>query len=235
MVDARRLWIAMPVIIVTVSDRYAKVNIMTSTKILAETERQLGSNLARRIGHLRHERQLSLDALAKLTGLSKGTVVALEKGSANPSIGVLCRLAATFSLSVSDILNDDPSSNPSRSPIERTTSRILWTSPMGSEARLHASTSGRTMFELWSWTIMPGDEFRADAHSPDTCELISAIEGPLLINVGEETIILQAGESARLVTDQAHSYAAAADQPAQFSMAVLERGSGIERSESFEP
>ncbi|MHA6645217.1 helix-turn-helix domain-containing protein [Mesorhizobium sp. A623] len=206
---------------------------MTDMMVMAETEQQLGSVLACRIQNLRHEQMLSLDALAKLTGLSKGTVVALEKGKANPSIGVLCRLAAAFSLSVSDLLSN-PANDTASSPIERTTSKTLWTSPKGSQAELQVSTSGRTMFELWSWTIMPGDEFRADGHSPDTRELISVAEGSLRIRVGAETLILNAGEGARLVTDQEHSYAAAGDQPARFSMAVLERGGTAGDSASLE-
>lgn len=206
---------------------------MTDMVMVMEAEQQLGSVLACRIQKLRHERTLSLDALAKLTRLSKGTVVALEKGNANPSIGVLCRLAAAFSLSVSDLLSN-PAADASGGPIERTTSKILWSSPKGSQAQLQVSTSGRTMFELWSWVIMPGEEYRADAHSPDTRELISVAEGSLRIRVGPETLILNAGEGARMVTDQDHSYAAAGDLPARFSMAVLERGSSAEETASLE-
>jgi quercetin dioxygenase-like cupin family protein len=80
------------------------------------------------------------------------------------------------------------------------------------------------MFELWSWTMLPGDVFRAEGHSADTRELISVVEGSVPICVGAETITLRASESARLVTDQNHSYAAEGDLPARFTMAVLERG-----------
>ncbi|MER8757985.1 cupin domain-containing protein [Mesorhizobium sp. M0976] len=196
---------------------------MTETPIPLETEQELGQAIAIRIQDLRREQKLTLDRLAKLTGLSKGTVVALDQGKANPSIGILCRLAAAFSLSVADLLNDEPSTAPDH-PIERSISRTLWTSSKGSRAQLHTSTSGRTMFELWSWVLMPGDVFAADAHSPDTRELLSVTQGAVTVTVGSHEIILNAGESARLVTDQPHSYAAASDVPAHFSMAVLERG-----------
>ena len=196
---------------------------MTDAALTTETGEQLGSALASRIGKLRQDRKLSLDALAKLAGLSKGTVVALEQGKANPSIGVLCRLAAAFLVSVSDLMTD-PLTAGSENVIERTTGNTLWTSAKGSEARLLASTSGRTMFELWAWTIMPGDGSHADAHSPGTRELISVEQGSLRISVGTETLILKAGESARLITDRPHSYVAASDEPAVFTMAVLEQG-----------
>ncbi|BCH05197.1 XRE family transcriptional regulator (plasmid) [Mesorhizobium sp. 131-2-5] len=196
---------------------------MTDIPTALETEQELGQAIAIRIQDLRRDQNLTLDRLAKLTGLSKGTVVALEQGKANPSIAILCRLAAAFSLSVADLLTDEPSTVPDR-PIERSISRTLWTSAKGSKAQLRTSTSGRTMFELWSWVLMPDDVFAADAHSPDTRELLSVTQGSLKVTVGSEEIVLDAGESARLVTDQPHSYAAASNVPAHFSMAVLERG-----------
>ncbi|MER9950513.1 XRE family transcriptional regulator [Mesorhizobium sp. M0047] len=195
---------------------------MTDVTTAMDSEQVLGKAIAVRIRDLRRDQNLTLDRLAKLSGLSKGTVVSLEQGKANPSIGILCRLAAAFSLSVADLLNDDPSTV--RLPIERTETRTLWTSAKGSFAQLHSSTSGRTMFELWSWVIMPGDVFSADAHSPDTRELISVTQGSLSVLVGTHAVILSQGESARLVTDQPHTYAAVSDVPAHFSMAVLERG-----------
>ncbi|MER9584322.1 XRE family transcriptional regulator [Mesorhizobium sp. M0276] len=195
---------------------------MTDVTTAMDSEQVLGKAIAVRIRDLRRDQNLTLDRLAKLSGLSKGTVVSLEQGKANPSIGILCRLAAAFSLSVADLLNDDASTV--RLPIERTETRTLWTSAKGSFAQLHSSTSGSTMFELWSWVIMPGDVFSADAHSPDTRELISVTQGSLSVVVGTHAVILNRGESARLVTDQPHSYAAASDVPAHFSMAVLERG-----------
>ncbi|MER9170706.1 XRE family transcriptional regulator [Mesorhizobium australicum] len=195
---------------------------MTDVTTAMGSEQVLGKAIAVRIRDLRRDQNLTLDRLAKLSGLSKGTVVSLEQGKANPSIGILCRLAAAFSLSVADLLNDEASTV--RLPIERTETRTLWTSAKGSFAQLHSSTSGRTMFELWSWVIMPGDVFSADAHSPDTRELISVSQGALSVVVGAHVVILSEGESARLVTDQPHSYAAASDVPAHFTMAVLERG-----------
>ncbi|WP_352881673.1 cupin domain-containing protein [Mesorhizobium sp. M1396] len=58
------------------------------------------------------------------------------------------------------------------------------------------------MFEMWSWTIAPGDVHWSDAHSRGARELVSVLQGSLKITVGSETIVLQAGEAARLLTDQ---------------------------------
>ncbi|NGO52081.1 helix-turn-helix domain-containing protein [Allomesorhizobium camelthorni] len=195
---------------------------MTDEATASTTERQLGTALSAKVQHLRRVRNMSLDALARRAGLSKGTVVAIEQGKANPSIGVLCRLAVAFSLSVTDLLGDT-SEGITDDPIERTRPATLWRTPQGSAATLEASTSGRTMFEMWTWTIAPGDVHRSEAHSRGTRELVSIQRGSLKVTVGSETMVLHAGEAARLLTDQPHAYAAADDQAVSFSMAVLER------------
>ncbi|MBN8189787.1 helix-turn-helix transcriptional regulator [Salipiger thiooxidans] len=195
---------------------------MTTAAMPENIERELGDALAKRIRALRGARQFTLDALAQRAGLSKGTVVALEQGKANPSIGVLCRLAAALSLSVTDLLAD-PTSEVSEEPIERTTPVILWSSAAGSTARLEAALTGATMFELWSWTLVPGETFEAGAHSPGTRELVSVSRGRLVVTVGHQSISLDAGGAIRLLTDSPHSYACIGDEPVEFSMAVLER------------
>lgn len=201
-----------------------KVNIMTDTAIPENTERALGKALAKRIRELRDARQITLDALAQQAGLSKGTVVALEQGKANPSIGVLCRLAAALSLSVTDLLADPASEVPEK-PIERTTPVVLWSSAAGSTAKLDAALTGSTMFELWSWNLVPGETYQADAHSPGTRELVAVSRGRLAVTVGDQSISLDAGGAIRLLTDSPHSYTCIGNEPVEFSMAVLERQS----------
>lgn len=196
---------------------------MTGRDAIVETERELGHRIATRVRDTRRLQGLSFDELARLSGLSKGTVVGIEQGKANPSIGVLCKLAAAFGISVSDLVGER-FSHLSDSPVERTVPAILWTSASGSQATLTASLSGTTMFELWSWTLMPGESYRSDAHSPGTHELISVQSGALAISVGNDRVTLDAGAAARLSGDQAHSYTAVGDDPALFTMAVLERG-----------
>jgi transcriptional regulator with XRE-family HTH domain len=198
----------------------AEVNIMTGARA---AEEGLAEHLSGAVRRYRKEKGLSLDALAELADLSKGTVVALEQGTANPSIAILCRLAAALGVSVTDLLIARPF-NEQPQAIERTTPAPLWKTKNGSIALLEASTSGSEMFELWSWTIAKGEIHHAEAHSPGTCELLSVQKGRLTITVGDESIVLGSGQSARLITDKPHSYAASKSHSVSFSMAVLEKG-----------
>lgn len=151
-------------------------------------------------------------------------MVAIEKGAANPSIAVLCRLAAAFSISVSDLI-EEAGDGALRTPIERTIPKTLWESQNGGTAVLEAAISGATMFELWSWTLAPGDCHMSEAHRPGTAELIAVDTGILEVSIGPETTRLSAGETARLRTDQPHGYRAIGPHLVTFTMAVLEKAS----------
>ena len=59
---------------------------------------------------------------------------------------------------------------------------------------------------------------------PTRAELVTVTAGALKIYVGTDMIVLQEGESAHLITDQAHAYIGAADVWTRFTMSVLERG-----------
>ena len=186
-----------------------------------EAEKILSDVLSSRVAALRRKRSVSLDALAKEANLSKGTVVAIENGRANPSISVLCRLAAALSVSVSDLVNGS-SDDGNGALIELTTPNRLWATEKGSEAVLQAAISGSTMFELWLWSLKPGDVYEADGHSLGTTELISVQTGCLEVRVGAEIQNIGTGEAARLRTDQPHNYRAVGEEPAVYTMAVLE-------------
>jgi DNA-binding XRE family transcriptional regulator/uncharacterized cupin superfamily protein len=60
--------------------------------------------LGERLKQARLARNMSLTALARLSGLSKGFLSQIETGSTNPSLGSLQRLAQALSLSISDLV-----------------------------------------------------------------------------------------------------------------------------------
>jgi transcriptional regulator with XRE-family HTH domain len=66
---------------------------------------QVSLAVANRIRNWRKEKKLSLDELSRRASVSKGMLVEIEKGAANPSIAILCKLAAALGISVADIVN----------------------------------------------------------------------------------------------------------------------------------
>ena len=117
----------------------------------------------------------------------------IEKGAANPSIAILCKLAAALGISVADIVN--VSSEPLVHVIEEAAIRCCGRGK-GRRARLLAGTAGPDMIELWQWEMQPGERFTSSGHPAGTFELLHVNEGILTLTVDETVTQVAAGASA---------------------------------------
>ena len=195
------------------------VNISTNPGSDAET---ISAALAIRLKQHRKEQKLSLDELSRRAGVSKGMLVEIEKGNANPSIAILCKLAAALGISVADIVN--VASTPPIHVIEQQDIPVLWVGPAGGSARLLAGTSGPDMVELWRWEMHPGEVFTSPGHPHGTVELFHVEQGELQLCVEDTVSTVVAGNAAVARTDAPHHYANHGDILLKFTMTVAEPG-----------
>ena len=176
--------------------------------------------VARTLKQARKNQKITLDELSRRSGVSKGMVVEIEKCTANPSIGILCKIAAALGLSVADIVNVTDA--PAAHIIDSQEIPTLWTGDLGGTARLLAGTTGPNMIELWRWEMFPGESFSSQGHPQGTLELFHVEKGTLKCIVGETELVIPAGSSAVAKTDVPHSYANAGRSRLVFTMSVTE-------------
>jgi len=181
---------------------------------------QVSLAVANRIRNWRKEKKLSLDELSRRASVSKGMLVEIEKGAANPSIAILCKLAAALGISVADIVN--VASEPQVHIIEEAAIPVLWQGEKGGSARLLAGTTGPDMIELWRWEMQPGESFSSPGHPAGTFELLHVEAGVLTLKVEESVNQVIAGASAVAKTDAAHSYVNDGESVLRFTMTVAE-------------
>jgi transcriptional regulator with XRE-family HTH domain len=183
-------------------------------------ERQLIEIVSSRIRDRRRDQRLSLDRLATLAGVSKGMLVQIEQGQANPSIATLCKVAAALGASVADLVQvagrHPAEVMPAASP------RLLWRGPKGGSATLLVGSAGPDMLELWSWELLPGERYDAPAHPEGTQELLHVVRGRLALAFGDVSYVIETGGSAVAQTDRPHAYVCDGKRPAHFTMVVAE-------------
>ncbi|MCI1024021.1 helix-turn-helix domain-containing protein [Pseudomonas putida] len=194
-----------------------KVNISTTS---GDHVQQVSEAVAKRLREVRKQQKLSLDELARRSGVSKGMVVEIENCNANPSIAILCKISAALGLSVADVVN--VASTPAARLIEATEIPTLWRGPEGGSARLLAGTSGPNMIELWKWELKPGEIFESSGHPAGTFELFHVEQGTLKLVIGETTLIIRKDCSAIAKTDVPHRYINCGKDELIFTMTVAE-------------
>lgn len=189
-------------------------------RALDDPEAAAAAAVARHVAEQRRARRLSLDALAKLSGVSKGMLVQIENARSNPSIGTLCRVASALGVSVAELV-DLGGADVVRLVGPGEAAR-LWAGPEGGAAVLLVGSDGPDMLELWSWELKPRERHVSDPHPPGTRELLHVTAGTLLLEVDGRPHEVPSGTSALLNSDRPHAYACKGTRPVRFTMAVME-------------
>jgi len=196
-----------------------RVNISTD-----EAGTAMASAVARHVAELRRARRLSLDGLARISGVSKGMLVQIENARSNPSIATLCRVAAALGVSVAQLV--DLGGEAAVRLVGPEEAARLWAGPEGGRAVLLVGSDGPDMLELWRWELMPKEKHISDPHPPGTRELLHVDSGTLLLEVDGVPHEVPAGTSALLQSDRPHAYACKGPRPVRFNMVVMEPHAG---------
>ena len=172
-----------------------------STSQRIETEL---SQIPPRLRHARQKKNITLEDLAKSTGISKSTLSRLESGQRKPSLELLLPVVAALAISLDDIVSspriDDPRV-PQRPT--RTEGRTL--------TRLSQPHSEPQAFKI----IIPATERAPVLRTHDGYEWIYVLEGRLRLVLGEHDIVMGPGEAAEFDTKNPHWFGSAGSGPVE--------------------
>jgi transcriptional regulator with XRE-family HTH domain len=176
--------------------------------------------VARNLRALRSGRGFTLGELAARSGLSKGMLVQLERGSTNPSIATLCRAADALGISVPRLV--EVGDAPVARVVRAEEAVTLWRGRAGGTARLLAGLDLPELSELWDWRLGPRDAYRAEPHPAGTREMLHVLQGVLTLDVDQTRHPARTGETLVFHADRPHGYLNEHDRPLRFLMVVLE-------------
>lgn len=160
----------------------------------------LGANLRR----LRIRRGLSLERLARASGVSRAMLGQIELGQSTPTINVVWKIARSLSVPFSALLSHS----------ERPRTAIL----RGERAKVLASADGnfisRALFpfdesrkvEFYELRLRPQGREVAEAHPAGTTENLVVSAGSLSLLVASERLSLEAGDAVFFEADVPHEY-----------------------------
>jgi transcriptional regulator with XRE-family HTH domain len=173
----------------------------------------IGSNLKR----LRAENGLSLDGVAKLSGVSKSMLGQIERGEVNPTMSTLWRIANGLKVSFSSLvtLPQDESEVVARADMEP----LLEDSGKVRNYPVFPFDAERG-FEMYAVELDSGGYLQAEGHIAGSQEFITLHSGTLAIRVGDEEHLLECGDSIRFKSDVAHSYHNPGTETVSLSMVI---------------
>ncbi|MGC4086518.1 MAG: XRE family transcriptional regulator [Polyangiaceae bacterium] len=173
---------------------------------VAETDpdltRQVGANLRR----LRVKKGLSLERLARASGVSRAMLGQIELGQSTPTISLLWKVARALEVSFSTLIGNDE--KPTAAVVlPRSRAKILTSYDGGFSSRALFPFEGeRRSVEFYELRLLPRRTERADPHAPGTTENLVVTSGSLELGAGDLRFTLQKGDAIFFKADVAHEY-----------------------------
>lgn len=155
---------------------------------------------------VRQQRALTLDELARATGLTKSYLSKVERGHSTPSIAAAIKIARALDVDVARLFSDDPTA--SALTVERSSEHTA--------NRHHAVASAMLGKVMSPFVVRPGRQFSTHTHSSHPGqEFIFVHAGSVDLNYDGDVIALQTGDCAYLDASAPHRLRQSGSQPAE--------------------
>jgi transcriptional regulator with XRE-family HTH domain len=175
-------------------------------------EDPIGERVASNLLRLRAKRNLSLDGLARLCGVSRTMLAQIESGRSVPSIKVLSKIAQGLKVSVAAFLDDRAFDGVAVLPARDSKRLVSGDGAFVSRALFPFDVSRQV--EFYELRLKGLATEHSTGHAPGTQENLVVAQGVLEISVNEERFLLGTGDSILFYADQPHSYRNPADSEA---------------------
>jgi transcriptional regulator with XRE-family HTH domain len=210
------------------SDETQKSQIDADTTERVIAEKRLGI----RIKRLRLKKSMGLVELGKHTGLSASFLSQLETGRVVPTLRNLARIAMVFSKDLSYFFESEPQSI---FRIHRRNERVRIPQTGAVPPSYYFESLGylvpdREMDPYFAEFVPLGEDQEAKAHIHPGAEFLYLIEGELSLRHGDQTCVLEAGDSVYFDSSTPHSYQCLGGKAANAIIVTMQQPYGAHQS-----
>jgi transcriptional regulator with XRE-family HTH domain len=177
----------------------------------------INDTVASNLKLIREQKNLSLDMLAKITGVSKSLLAQIERGEANPTITTVWKIANGLKISFTQLVSRDEKDCET---VELSAVPVL--SEDGGRYRNYPifPYDDSRKFEIYYIELDPGAFLQAAAHPEGTQEFIIVFAGEVEICVNDEHLLANGERAVRFKADCPHSYKNLGDEICRLSMTI---------------
>jgi transcriptional regulator with XRE-family HTH domain len=172
----------------------------------------------------RLKENLTLADLQALTGISKSMLSQIERGSVNPTFARVWRLTRSLGIGVGELLGEVKTGLDAPHIYEH---RKFDSTPAITSAdglcitRILSPIRQALPVEWYEMVLKPGGSLRANAHGNGSWEHQTVISGRVIIEIGDNEVLLQQGDTLRYSAEQPHGIRNAGDTEARVMLVVL--------------
>ena len=160
----------------------------------------VGQNLRR----LRVKRELSLEKLSRLSGVSRAMLGQVELGQSAPTINVLWKISTALGVPFSALIGSKQTGGVTVLRSEQ--AKVLSSHDGRFRSRALFPFDEPRRVEFYELKLAPRAEERAEAHAPGTVENLVVSAGAVEVEVDGQRQALRAGDAIVFEADAAHVY-----------------------------
>ena len=194
----------------TPTQRHGHLSVMTD-----ETDAIL-SLLPARLKEARRVQGLSLDAVAKLSGVSRSMVSQIERGESSPTIATLWNLTKALQVDFAGLLEEQGSAH--IEVLRAADVPQIEARGTGCTIRILSAPEDAGTHEVYELRFVEGGMLDSQAHRRGAREHLTVIEGQLEVTSGGAIDLVRLGDTARYAADVPHRIKA--PQPARAFLVV---------------
>ena len=166
---------------------------------------ELSKRLAKRLKEARKERALSLDALSKLSGVSRSMLSAIERSESSPTVAILWNLTSALNLDFAGLLDGaKEEATPILEVIRAHDAPVILSH--GKKCRIKILSAPETVgdTEIYEIEFQSGGILKSDPHRHGCTETLSVISGAIKVETDGVREIVYAGDTIRYRADRPH-------------------------------
>jgi XRE family transcriptional regulator, regulator of sulfur utilization len=159
----------------------------------------IGNNIMRE----RKKRGMSLEDLAKKSGVSKSMLSQIEQEKTNPTVITVWKISRALNVDVQKLMETD--NNTIIEVIRSQDASVIYTKDNLCTIRINTPLHMVDNLELYLVSFKPEGKMSSMPHYPDTEEFLTVIRGQLKLTAGEKSTVLKERDTARYKADIEHS------------------------------
>jgi XRE family transcriptional regulator, regulator of sulfur utilization len=179
---------------------------------------ELGRRVAENLRQKRKARGMSLDDLARSSGVSRAALSQVETCKSNPTVGLLWKIAVGLAVPFAELIGESAGTV---SVLRRNASQVLRSLDGKLESRPLAPAGASPFVELYELRLAARSAHASEPHAAGTREILVVLSGTLRMHAADEIHELTAGDSISFVADVPHSYENAGASEARYHNIIV--------------
>lgn len=163
----------------------------------------LNRQVCDRVREMRRKKGWTLEQTASVSGVSRSMLSQIERGAANPTLGVAFRIAQAFGMTLGELV-DVPNKAPKIDVVRHADNDHLFRDDKDCRIRTLSPLHLEKDVEFYELSLKPGGVLVSAAHFEGTREFLTIEKGTVRLYSGDESCQLHRGDSAHYAADVPH-------------------------------